>query len=152
MSCQSAVKLMNCRLMAHMWWIMIILFTCTDWKMAEESWPPVWLPICLDRDFMLSGKSLGSLFLQTNKKWGHTVIRRDILHSRHWTTICLYILSICCGKFCCFVRLTYIHPMANVEEATRAMVGTMQQLQGNQITSLRLSLSCSHLGGAILLS
>lgn len=90
-------------------------------------------PFRLDRNSSVTGKSLGGgLCLYVNKKWCNTVIVRETL-----CTPDIELLSVSLHPFYLprefpqlFITLVYIHPRANADTVTRAIVETVQRLQG----------------------
>lgn len=90
-------------------------------------------PIHLDRDSTVAGKSHGgALSLDMNKKWWNTIVIRETLCTPDTEQLSVFLHpSYLLREFLqLFMTLVYIHPKANVDRASQAMVKTMQQLHG----------------------
>ena len=90
------------------------------------------VPFRMDRDPAVTGKSLGGgLCLYVNKEWCSTIVIRESL-----CTPDIELLSVSLHPFFLprefpqlFVTLVYIHPKANVDNATQALTESVQRLQ-----------------------
>lgn len=91
------------------------------------------VPFRLFRDPAVTGKSLGrGVCLYVNKNWCKTVIVRETLCTKD-----IELLSVSLRPFYLpreftqlFITVVYVHPKANADVATQAMLKTVQRLQG----------------------
>lgn len=90
------------------------------------------VPYLLDRDPAVTGKSLGrGVCLYVNKNWCTTVVVRETLCTKDIELLSVLLLPHYLPREFpqLFITLVYIHPKANADVATRAMLKTVQRLQ-----------------------